>query len=261
MSGARVSTDGAAEEARPRVQSADRAVRILLEVAHSENGLTTKEISEQVGIGRQATYHLLHTLVAAGVLTRVERRYLLGLRVGALAEGFGRQLAPAERLAPLVRRVAQETGENAYAVGWWANDLAVLTSARGTNPVRATEVPQGYVDDAHARAGGKLLLAFAAPGVRQAYLDSHPRRRLTSHTKTDLRELEAEFERIRAQGYAEDNEEWVDGVCCLSVPLAKGLSRFALSLSAPRERFLEQRDRYLADALRIAGVDITPAVA
>jgi IclR family acetate operon transcriptional repressor len=248
-------------EARPRVQSAARAVGILLEVAQSESGLTTKEISERVGIGRQATYHLLHTLVETGMVTRAERsRYVLGLRVGTLAEGFARQLAPGEHLAPIVRELAQKTGETAYATGWWSNEIAVLTVARGTNPVRAAEVSQGHVGDAHARASGKLLLAFAPPGTRSHYLDSHPRSALTANTKTDLAALEAEFDRIREQGYSEDDEEFALGLCCMAVPIDRGLSPFALSISAPRERFVERRERYLADLLQAAEVGAPAAV-
>src|SRR5687768_16068852 len=112
--GPRVTGDAA--ESRPRVQSAARAIAILLAIGRSDTGLSANEISEQVGIGRQATYHLLHTLVGAGVVTRDDRnRHLLGLRVGVLVQGFERQLAPSEHLGPVVRQLAYETGETAYA--------------------------------------------------------------------------------------------------------------------------------------------------
>lgn len=248
---------GEVEPTRPRVQSAARTIGILLAVAQSENGLTTKEISEQVGIGKQATYHLLHTLVETGMLIRAEgRRYLLGLRVGMLVEGFGRQLAPSEYLAPIVREVARETGETSYATGWWASEIMALSVARGTNPVRAAEVSQGQFEHAHARASGRLLLALAPPATCQQYLDSHKREKLTANTKTGLAELETEFEKIRDRGYAEDLEEFAPGLCCLAVPLSEAPSSFALSISVPRDRYLEQRDTYLADLQRLAGLGL-----
>jgi IclR family transcriptional regulator, acetate operon repressor len=241
------------EQARPRVQSAARAVGILLEVAKSGNGLTTKEISERVGISRQATYHLLHTLSETGMLTRPDRnRYVLGLRVGTLAEAFARQLEPSEHLAPIVRELAQETGETCYATGWWSNEISVLAIARGTNPVRAAEITQGHVAQAHARASGKLLLAYATPSVRRQYLDSNELSAVTSNTITDIGDLELEFEQIRKQGYAEDDEEFAAGLCCLAVPLDEGLSPFSLVLSAPRERFIDERERYLERLLSTA---------
>lgn len=241
------------QQPRPRVQSAARAVNVLLEVARSEKGLTAKEISERLEIGRQATYHILHTLVETGTLTRAEgHRYVLGLQVGILAEGFGRQLAPAEHLAPIVREVARQTGETSYATGWWSNDITVLAVARGSSPVSASEVSQGHVGEAHARASGKLLLAHASPSVRQQYLETHELTALTEKTKTDVASLEEDFAQIRAQGFSEDLEEFAVGLCCLAVPITKADSPFALSISAPRERYLEQRDRYLADLLNFA---------
>jgi IclR family transcriptional regulator, acetate operon repressor len=244
---------GGTKDSRPRVQSASRAVGILLEIAQSENGLTTREISEQVGIGRQATYHLLHTLTEAGMLTRTEgNRYVMGLRVGALAEGFARHLAPGERLGPIVREVAQQTGETCYASGWWGDEIAVLIVARSSNPLGVQEVPQGHVADAHARAAGKLLLAFATPAVREQYLEIHPLTKRTEETITDPDALETEFDRIREQGFAEDDQEYSPGVCCLAVPLDHGLTPFALTISAPRDRFLANRDSYLSQLTSVA---------
>jgi DNA-binding IclR family transcriptional regulator len=249
-----------AAQARPRVQSAARAVGILMAVAQSENGLTTREISEQLEIGRQATYHLLHTLVGAGMLVRGERgRYMLGLRIGTLAEGFARQLAPSEHLAPIIRELAKETGETSYASGWWSNEITVLTVARGSNPVTAAEVSQGHMGQAHARASGKLLLAYATPNARRDYLDAHELTPSTEKTIIDRAELEAHFEQIRQQGYSEDLEEFANGLCCLAVPLDGGLSPFALSLSAPRERYLRNRDKYIADLQRGAEQGAAPA--
>lgn len=239
--------------ARPRVQSAARTVAILLAVAQSETGLTAKEISTQVGIGRQTAYHLLHTLSETGMLTRSDRNhYLLGLRVGTLAKGFERQLSPPEHLTPLVRALAQVTGETSYAAGWKDNEIANLAVVRGTNPVQAAEVPQGYVGSAHARASGKLLLAFADRGFRDAYLDEHPLVPVGPRTLTDRKTFDDELLAVHEQGYALDDEEFAPGLACLAVPLDAGHSPFVLAVSAPRERLLERREHYLAEMRKLA---------
>jgi DNA-binding IclR family transcriptional regulator len=108
-------------------------MRILFSVAQSKDGLKAAEVVAATGLPRQACYHLLHTLVATGILTRSgPGKYVLGLRVGTLIEGFKRQLAPPEHLAPVVRRIAEETGETAYASGWWAGEIAVFQQDGGT---------------------------------------------------------------------------------------------------------------------------------
>ena len=67
-----------------------------------------------------------------------------------------------------------------------------------------------------------------------------------------VEDLEREFEIIRLQGYATDIEEYQLGVCCVAAPLDGGRSPFAISLSAPRERFLERFDAYRDAVLEAA---------
>jgi IclR family transcriptional regulator, acetate operon repressor len=235
---------------RPRIQSVARAMDVLIEVARSPRGLTSRQITEQLGTTRQGTYHLLHTLTTSGFLTRTgEGRYALGLKIGTLAAAFPRHLTPEERLAPYVRALAAATDETAYAAGWQGDNIVVLSVARGNNPVQATEVVRGTADDGHARASGKLLLAHASNDLRDEYLRAHPLRRRTERTITDLRRFLDNLEAIRQQGYAIDEEEFADGLCCLAVPLDRGASPFVIGVSVPAMRFRQDRERILETTL------------
>ena len=230
---------------RPRVQSAARAIAILTAVAQSENGLTTRELGDKLHLGRQTVYHLLHTLIETGMLIRVDDRILLGLGVGTLVHGFEHQLTPAERLAPLVREVAQRTEDTVYAAGWRHGQVTVHTVTQGRGPVQIA-VPQGFSGVAHARASGKLLLAVATPAVRKEYLDTHELEAVTPHTITDRFALEQEMNQIRSLGYALDRQEFAEGVCCVAMPLDHGPAPFVLAVSSPKERFEDQLENYLA---------------
>ena len=238
-----------------RVQSAARAIAILLTVSHSPNGLRGKEIREILGLPTQVSYHLIHTLVSTGTLRRNEEgRYVLGLAAGSIADGFGRQLGPAERLAPRLRSIVAATGETAYASGWVDGDVVALTAVRGTAPIHVAEVPSGYRQHGHARATGKLLLAFTDPERRESYLARNPLVRLASKTIISRDRLESEFEQIRQRGYALDDEEFADGLRCLALPVEGTGNSLALCLSAPKERFEARLDFYLAvlnDAVRL----------
>ncbi|PQA89595.1 IclR family transcriptional regulator [Hyphococcus luteus] len=230
-----------------RVQSVGRAVKILLTVAQSERGLKSIDIVRQTGLPKQATYHLVHTLVATGMLTRGENNaYVLGLTAGTIGEAFRRQLSPPQRLSGLVRRIAEETGETAHAVGWWDGEIVNLSTRRGHNTIAAAEVEQGNFRDAHARASGKLILAFAPEDVREQYLSTHPLTRRTEHTIVSLEALKRDLETAREQKYATDLEEFTPGVCCLAVPVDGGISPYALTISSPTERFHKNFDEYLA---------------
>jgi DNA-binding IclR family transcriptional regulator len=242
-------------DAKPRVQSALRTVSILLAIAESNDGLKIKEIMDKVVLSRQVTYHLIHTLHATGIIRKSHsNRYVLGLAAGSIADGFHRQLAPPEHLAPRVRAIVVATRETAYAVGWVDGEIVVLATARGESPVGAAQVPQGYWGHAHARASGKLLLALADPATTEAYLAKHSLDARTSRTISDKEQLKREFERIRACGYAIDNEEFHEGLRCLAVPVEGLGGRFALGISVPSDRFQANFDKYLADLQNAARV-------
>ncbi|HYD04850.1 MAG TPA: IclR family transcriptional regulator [Reyranella sp.] len=240
-------------EAAPRVQSVDRAMRILFAVAQSKDGLKAADVVAATGLPRQACYHILHTLVTSGALTRSgSGRYVLGLRIASLVEGFGRHLAPPEYLAPIIRRLAEETGETVYASGWWSGEIVTLVTARGTNSVQAMELARGTYSDAHARASGKLLLAYSDAPARADYLAHHKLGRRTKATITTLAALKKDFEQIRARGYATDMEEFSAGLCCLAVGLGGDSPRYAVTVAAPSERFRQKFDSYLAAMRRVA---------
>jgi DNA-binding IclR family transcriptional regulator len=240
-------------ETAPRVQSVDRAMRILFTVAQSKEGLKAADVVAATGLPRQACYHILHTLVTSGALTRAgSGRYVMGLRIASLIEGFGRHLAPPEYLAPIVRRIAEQTGETAYASGWWSGEIVTMVTARGTNSVQAMELARGTYSDAHARASGKLLLAYSEDAVRTDYFSHHKLTRRTKTTITTLPALNKDFEQIRARGYATDMEEFSAGLCCLAVGLGGDRPRFAVTVAAPSERFARKFDSYLAFMRRVA---------
>lgn len=138
---------------QPRIQSVARVIAILVAVAESSNDLKAMEITARLGLGRQGTYHLLHTLVGCGMLARNQQnRYVPGLQVAILSDAFVRHLAPPEHLAPLVRQVAAETRETAYAVGWRDGEIVNLVSAPGSNAIQAMTAPRGPPTNSRTRA-------------------------------------------------------------------------------------------------------------
>jgi IclR family transcriptional regulator, acetate operon repressor len=238
---------------KPRIQSVARAASLLNEIARSPVGLTAQELSTVTGLSRATTYHLVQTLAAVGYIAAgADRRYRISIGAGAIVEGFERHVVP-EDLLPLARALAQRTGETAYVAGRSGADLVLLCSVPGHHPVSVANSPIGPVQDGHARASAKLLLALAPEDARERYLAANPLTRMTGRTITSRTELLEEFERIRRAGHSIDLEEFHDGVCCLAAPLARGAAPYALALSAPKARFEANRDGYLAAVLEIAG--------
>lgn len=239
---------------KPRIQSVGRALALLNAIAMSPRGLTAQELSQFVGVGRGTTYHLLQSLTAMGyVVAGSERRYRVGLGITPLLAAFDRHVLP-EDLLPRARLLASRTGETAYVAARQDLNLVLICTVPGHHQVTVAPSQIGPIEEGHARGSGKLLLAFAPEDARERYLASHPLKRFTRHTITDRERLRAEFERIRELGYANDEEEYHEGVCCLAAPIGTPAGPHALVLSAPRDRYLAQRDEYLQELLDAASL-------
>lgn len=254
--------DSTPNNAGTRIRSVARASQVLLWVAGQPHGATAKEIGEAHGLALPTTYHLLNTLSDQGLLAKdLHRRYILGPSTAILAEAHLRGKAVPDNLLNGVRELARRTDETAYLADWGEYDIRVLASVEGRQIVRVAEVASGTYEHGHARANGKVLLAYAPADVRQAYLRTHPLVPVTKNTICDRAQLDQELERVRQRGYAYDHEEYAPGVCCVGAPLLQnGHIIAALGLSVPTERFEKRRAELTAmllDAVAglTAGVD------
>jgi DNA-binding IclR family transcriptional regulator len=74
---------------------------------------------------------------------------------------------------------------------------------------------------------------------------------LTRYTITDYDQFRGTLEEARQNGYALDNEENEIGVRCIAAALKNynGKPAYALSVSAPKERFADERIPEMRDAL------------
>jgi DNA-binding IclR family transcriptional regulator len=230
------------------IRSAVRVSRILAQVSEQPGGSSAKEIAAALDASLPTAYHLLGTLVAEGLLAKDgQRRYRLGPAVGGMADAYARQFAPPDYLVQPLHRLAAATSETAYLATWRLGRVAVLASVEGRNAVRVSGLRLGFAEAAHARASGKALLAFAPEAARRAYLLANPLVAVTPRTIVDPQKFELELERIRLRGYAFDEEEFREGVACAAAPLLdNGHAVAVFSISAPTERFRQNRDDLVA---------------
>lgn len=232
-----------------RVQSVQRASRLLKLVAEGKTDGTGKALATAAGLAVPTAHHLLNTLVSEGLLARDDvAHYILGPAIGWISDSFHRASAVPTYLSRPLQQLADTTGETTYLAAWRNGSVELLRRAEGNLPVRVSLPASGAYHDAHARAGGKALLAFLSPELREEYLARFPLRPLTPSTIVDRRQFDAEMERIRQAGYAFDREEFVAGVSCIAVPVMTEGLLFAYALSLPTQRFEERREE-LARAL------------
>lgn len=237
-----------------RVQSVSRAARLLMLVAGKTTENTNAALAAAAGLAVPTTHHLLSTLVAEGFLYRdAEARYSLGPKVAVLAGALEAENDAPRFLAGGLTALVEATGETSYLAMWRLGGVRLVAAAPGTHAVQVAVPPDGPYRHAHARASGKLFLAHLPTEALDAYLEDHPLERLTGNTLTDRASLDANLAGIRSQGYSVEEEEFQHGVCCVSAPvLDAGVVIAAFTISVPTSRWHADRERLIAETVRVA---------
>jgi len=236
-----------------RIQSVSRAMTLLTLVATKRTNGSGKALAQAAGLAVPTAHHLLATLIAEGFLAQDERsRFLLGPKIAVLADALQGELTPPAYLLVGLRQIAEAIGETTYLATWRQGEIRLSSVIEGRQPVRVS-VPAAPYRDAHARASGKLFLSYLADDALDAYLAAHPLRKVTRNTITSRRRFLEALEETHDRGYALDEEEFQDGVCCISVPVVEDdVIIAAYSMAIPEPRYRQLKHELIEKALEVA---------
>ena len=232
------------------VQSVERALRLLSELATQPDGMSLGGLSARVGLHASTAHRLLATLVALDYVkqdasTRAYRLGLEALRVGVSAS---LQLDVRDEAREALAELAKRAGELANLAVCQEDQAVYIAQA---NPVRQRTMQMfsqlGAAVPLYCTGIGKAILAQSSAEAFERYVLKHELGRRTVNTITSPLLLHRELELTRMQGYAVDNEEYELGVRCVASPIwdATGSVRGAISISGPSGRVLPEHDQSL----------------
>jgi IclR family acetate operon transcriptional repressor len=235
---------------RQTIQSVARASRILLDIARSPAGLTATEVAASAGLTISTSYHLLATLEDEHLLAKESgKRYTLGPAAIDIANAPGLRPRPTPRHRRALAQLAEATRETAYLTGWFRGEIRILATVEGSQAVRVAGLEVGLTDDVHARASGKVLLAFADEARRSRLLEDYEYTRFTPITVSSREAFEVQMAEIRRAGIVFDRGEYREDVRSVSAPIRSGDRVVAaLALTAPADRY-ERTEPELVAAL------------
>lgn len=221
------------------VQAADRAFDIVEHLLEADGARLT-EVADAMGVANSTVHNHLCTLRDRGYVVRDDDVYRVGLeflRIG----GHVRDQSTVNRLSrPIVKQLAEETGEQAQFIVEQNGRGYHVYVAPGPRAVRV-DTRAGKRIYLHANSSGKAILAHYNEQRVDEILDRWGMPAITENTITDREEFKQHLERVRERGYAFNLEEHILGWQGVAAPVKRhgGEVLGALAIGGPTHRLTE----------------------
>ncbi|WP_128377326.1 IclR family transcriptional regulator [Streptomyces cavernae] len=222
------------------MKSVTRSLRVLEAVAQHQP-VTVGELTKIFGLPKSTVQRTLVTLAEAGWLRANRKdttRWEIGARVLAVRPAAlqGSSLFAAAR-EPMIR-LRDAVNETIHLSVPDALQCMVVVDRVDCDHAVRTFHNIGDTSPLHATAVGRAILAHL-PKQDLEELIARGLERFSDTTPVDSDELRAELDRIRADGYTVNRNQYRPGVCALAAPVLdeSGTPLAAVAISMPDSRY------------------------
>lgn len=232
------------ETSKNPIQVAEKLFQVI-ELLADNGPMGIMELSIRLGFHKSTTHRLVTSLQHLGYIRQDEEslKYALSLRFLQIGSKILNQTNVVTLIHPALRRLSEKTGETVHLVRREENDAVYIDKVEsGVGSIRmASRV--GSRLPLYCSGAGKALLAEMEDEEIEKIWNTSDVQKLTPKTILSLDVLKERIEKVRADGYAIDDEENEEGVRCIAVSICDyhRVPVFALSISAPVHRMTDEK--------------------
>ncbi|WP_282607401.1 IclR family transcriptional regulator [Pelagibius sp. Alg239-R121] len=253
-------------EQKEKPDSIPTVLRLLLvveEVARQGVPVTPSEINQHLGLPKPTIHRLFTTLEEEGFLQRNldGKSYTPGARLRALAaEVLSARSLRAARLAAMTA-LAEDVGETCNLAIPDRDEMLYLERVETKWPLRI-RLPVSSRVPLYCTASGKLYLSTLNDTQIDGYLQHTTFEQHTPRTITNHDHLREEINAVRRSGYAQDNQEFMEGMIALAVPINDQSGRLlsTIAFHAPVQRMAMKEASSHLPRLREAAEELSRLV-
>ena len=241
----------------------EKALDILETINSSDNELGLADLARLTGGNRPTAYRICAVLVKRGYLNQKQKRgkYSLGYKFMQYCHKNTLVSRIKDTDSPFLQTLCTETSESVNLTildGIFAKNIAILSAERLLQVVPQIEKTLAL----HCTATGKILLAFLPEEKKETVIHSIDLSSNTDNTITDIVHLKKELAKVRSEGIAFDNEEYMLGVRSVAAPVRDDMGDVlaAISLIGPSIRMGDARLMQLTAIVKKCALDISRAL-
>jgi DNA-binding IclR family transcriptional regulator len=224
------------------IQSLDKGLYLLEVIEQAGKPLTLGELWGKLRWDKATIHRLLATLERRGYVLRDQatRQYRLGLKIYGLYNSLQRNLDIQRVTRPYLAELASRSGESAHLAVVVERSVVFIDRVSSSETL-SVNTQIGAREPLYCTALGKAYLAFQRDADLER-LCPEPLQAYTRRTVTSLEGLRKELQQSYRQGYAVDDEEYIDGIRCVAAPILNefGIPVAVMGISGPKHRLPEE---------------------
>ncbi len=216
-----------------------KAFSVLEAVTASPQPTPMAEILRFTGMTKPTAHRVVNSLVEIGFLERdpTGLGFIEGINLVDLAHRTLTAAAPRGIRHTILKALSNHVGETTNYGILSGAEVIYLDRVEAKWPL-GLRFDAGSRVPAHCTAIGKLLLSRLSEEELAAMLKTLTLTRYTANSMTSAKRLKKALEEIRETDIGIDNQEFMDGVVCVAVPvtLPDGRCLGGIAMSAPEAR-------------------------
>lgn len=221
----------------------------LLEILAKHRKLSVSQLSTLTGYTKSTTQRIVNTLKDLKYIDQDTEtlEYYPSIKLYELGSSVVDHLPIKNIARPHLLQLYNKINETINLGVLNGNNVVYLDKLVSTSPLRV-ELELGVQFPVYCSALGKAIAAFD----NKTYSFNGNYIQHTEKTISSDDELYKELENIRQLGYAIDDEEYVDGLICIGVPILNknNIAIASISISKPAIRYNEANTGYYVDLLK-----------
>ncbi len=204
---------------REKTSSITRVLEIIEAVSRAERPLNPADLALQLDIPKPSVHRILQQLEAEGYLQTNMRGLLMpadrlhSIALGVLYTSRFKALRQA-----ILKKLADKVGETCGISIPDGTEMIYYDRVQTNWPLQV-HLPIGSHTPVWCTASGKLYLSSLAKDRRQRIIHNLPLEKMARNTLVNPEDLESALLEIAGNDRGIDNEEFVDGMVAVSVPI------------------------------------------
>ncbi|UCG66713.1 MAG: IclR family transcriptional regulator [Deltaproteobacteria bacterium] len=201
-----------------RVPALDKCFTVLELFAKEKKPLGISEISKALNYNKSTVFNMVYTLTALGVLENGDNGFSFGTKLYVLGKAANQGSELIHTVHPFLENISQKTKLSAFLGIRSALRAIIIDKVDSPYDIKiSSEI--GMSVPLLASAGGKVLLSQLPDEEIDQILSKGKPKKFTTFSRTNKRQYMEMIKEARQQRFAIDDEEYIEGIRGLAVPL------------------------------------------